>query len=151
LSSSSSSSSSRSSKRSRDGNGNGDSNGSGNGDGDGADDDGGDGDSARKRRRTLLAAPRKEDDLSSSLPDIAIIYKLYERCGRTINLYDFYNAFTSIVNSAASDDGGGGGAASEPELQARFLQATSELQLMGLIKANNRKVDHVSRLSFVMS
>uniref|UniRef100_A0A2P2I1E0 Origin recognition complex subunit 3 n=1 Tax=Hirondellea gigas TaxID=1518452 RepID=A0A2P2I1E0_9CRUS len=102
------------------------------------------------------------NNLSSSLPDLSVVYRLHLECGRLINLYDWLNAFCSLAeqqeseseeedqenqkkkkNKSSSDQ-------SQPDsiLQARFVQAVSELQFLGFIKTSKRKTDHVARLTW---
>lgn len=46
---------------------------------------------------------KEHSQLLSTLPDISIIYKLHLECGRLINLYDWLQAFRSIVDSSEED------------------------------------------------
>ncbi|XP_046392236.1 origin recognition complex subunit 3 isoform X2 [Ischnura elegans] len=80
-----------------------------------------------------------------SLPDVSIAYKLHLECGRMINLYDWLQAFSTIVNSDADD---GKEVQVDVNMQARFMQSVAELQFMGFIKATKRKADHVVRLTW---
>ncbi|KAF2361440.1 hypothetical protein FHG87_007809 [Trinorchestia longiramus] len=118
-----------------------------------------------------------KDCLSPSLPDISIVYRLHLECGRLINLYDWLQAFCACVEKRHDRSIGGGSNAGEnthhdnsddnqkhespknklkersrdepnPELQARFVQAVSELQFLGFIKTSKRKTDHVARLTW---
>ena len=41
--------------------------------------------------------PQDEDVTTASLPDTAIIYRLYTECGRLINLHDMNEAFGAIL------------------------------------------------------
>lgn len=121
-------------------------------------------------RRHLNAAPRialhtalnnpysylKNDALKSvagsishSAPDICIAYKLHLECGRLINLYDWLEAFATVVTAADGQD-----QESEPldqvdeVIHARFIRAVSELELLGFVKATKQKTDHVARLTW---
>lgn len=38
------------------------------------------------------------------MPDICIAYKLHQECGKLINLYDWLQAFLSIVNPKELDE-----------------------------------------------
>lgn len=74
------------------------------------------------------------------LPDVCIAYKLHLECPKFINLYDWLLAFKTVLeNDDVSDD---------PQLQARFIRAISELQFLGYIKAAKQKTDHVVRLTW---
>ncbi|KAJ8948400.1 hypothetical protein NQ318_009908 [Aromia moschata] len=89
-----------------------------------------------------------------SMPDICITYKLHLECGKMINLYDWLQAFLSIVDPMESEDDSK--RIVDPELQypleinlqARFTQAITELEFLGFVKSSKRKADHVSRLTW---
>jgi origin recognition complex subunit 3 len=95
-------------------------------------------------------------DIDPDWPDTCIAYKLHEECGRLINLYDWMQAFISVVgqqkeNPNLSQRGKGKKRKrNEPDtdLQARFTRAVSELQFLGFIKPSKRKTDHVERLTW---
>lgn len=42
--------------------------------------------------------------LVSTLPDLSVVYKLHLECGRMINLFDWLQAFRSVVNGSEQDD-----------------------------------------------
>ncbi|PIO02471.1 hypothetical protein AB205_0054820, partial [Aquarana catesbeiana] len=42
--------------------------------------------------------------LTSTAPDICIAYKLHLECGRLINLYDWLEAFATVVNTNDDSD-----------------------------------------------
>lgn len=44
------------------------------------------------------------EEIKSTLPDISIMYKLHLECGRLINIFDWLQAFHSIVNDNENDD-----------------------------------------------
>ncbi|KAJ1974116.1 Origin recognition complex subunit 3 [Dimargaris verticillata] len=79
--------------------------------------------------------------MSASHDDTCVLYKLYQECGRMINLYDWFTAFASIKESEPHHPSPG-------ELQARFIRGVSELQFLGFIKPTSRKTDHVLRLTW---
>lgn len=85
--------------------------------------------------------------IQDTLPDISVAFKLHLECGRLINLYDWLQAFLTVVEPPAKakrkakDD-------EKEAFQARFIQAVSELQFLGFIKATKRKTDHVARLTW---
>ncbi|XP_072036057.1 origin recognition complex subunit 3-like [Amphiura filiformis] len=88
----------------------------------------------------------------STFPDVCIVYKLHLECGRLINLYDWMQAFVTVVQGGEDEADGEKKAASkkkaDPVLQARFIRAVSELQFLGFIKSTKRKTDHVARLTW---
>ncbi|KAM4772025.1 origin recognition complex subunit 3 [Rhinophrynus dorsalis] len=85
--------------------------------------------------------------ISSTAPDICIAYKLHLECGRLINLFDWLEAFATVVNAAE-------GSESDSLKQvddithARFIRAVSELELLGFVKPTKQKTDHVARLTW---
>ncbi|XP_075453961.1 origin recognition complex subunit 3 isoform X2 [Ascaphus truei] len=85
--------------------------------------------------------------VSSAAPDICIAYKLHLECGRLINLYDWLEAFATVVGSADRSDSN----SSKPVyeiIHARFIRAVSELELLGFVKPTKQKTDHVARLTW---
>ncbi|XP_053314572.1 origin recognition complex subunit 3 [Spea bombifrons] len=85
--------------------------------------------------------------ISSSAPDICIAYKLHLECGRLINLYDWLEAFATVVNA---NDGSDSDAPNQVDkvTHARFIRAVSELELLGFVKPTKQKTDHVARLTW---
>ncbi|XP_062517418.1 origin recognition complex subunit 3-like isoform X2 [Corticium candelabrum] len=89
-------------------------------------------------------------------PDTCIVYKLYEECSRLINLYDWMQAFISVVSqleetvdrSKRKQAKLRKKAEINTNLHARFIRAVSELQFLGFVKATKRKTDHVERLTW---
>ncbi|XP_071646332.1 origin recognition complex subunit 3 [Temnothorax longispinosus] len=85
-----------------------------------------------------------DDDIPHTLPDLSIIYKLHLESRKLINMYDWLQAFLTIVDPQAQSmeqrD-------VDPQLQARFTQAVAALQFLGFIKTSRRKTDHVKRLT----
>ncbi|XP_012254111.2 origin recognition complex subunit 3 isoform X2 [Athalia rosae] len=86
-----------------------------------------------------------EQSILATLPDLSIIYKLHLECGRLINMYDWLQAFLTIVCPEIS---GEEQREVDPELQARFTRAVAELQFLGFIKTSRKKTDHVMRLTW---
>ncbi|XP_022101545.1 origin recognition complex subunit 3-like [Acanthaster planci] len=86
----------------------------------------------------------------STMPDVCIAYKLHMECGRLINLYDWLQAFITVVTGEQEQDEGShdNSKKPDPQLQARFIRAVSELQFLGFIKATRKKTDHVARLTW---
>lgn len=83
--------------------------------------------------------------ITPHLPDISIVYKLHLESGSLINLYDWMKAFHVIVTS---DEHGDVEKDIDDVTQARFIQAVSEMQLMGFIKPTKKKIDHIQRLTW---
>ncbi|GJQ82482.1 hypothetical protein Trydic_g14472 [Trypoxylus dichotomus] len=92
---------------------------------------------------------KKENEASilKTMPDICIIYKLHLEYGKMINLYDWLQAFVSIVSPSTEDDEEENDN-TDPFLQARFTLAVAELEFLGFIKSSKRKADHVQRLTW---
>ncbi|XP_012566919.2 origin recognition complex subunit 3 isoform X1 [Hydra vulgaris] len=89
--------------------------------------------------------------IKSSHPDICILYKLHLECGKLINLYDWLQAFITVIDPSLIDTKKKKSALKkklEEQLHARFIRGVSELQFLGFIKATLRKTDHVSRLTW---
>ncbi|KAM9317149.1 origin recognition complex subunit 3 [Gastrophryne carolinensis] len=85
--------------------------------------------------------------LTSSAPDICIAYKLHLECGRLINLYDWLEAFATVVNADEESDPDSLQQVDETT-HARFIRAVSELELLGFVKPTKQKTDHVARLTW---
>ncbi|XP_042243537.1 origin recognition complex subunit 3-like [Homarus americanus] len=81
----------------------------------------------------------------TTLPDSSVAYKLHLECSRLINLYDWLQAFISVVDP---EEDVSSKRNIDQKLQARFVQAVSELQFLGFIKPTKRKTDHVARLTW---
>nr|AAD32712.2 LATHEO [Drosophila melanogaster]AAD47349.1 origin recognition complex subunit [Drosophila melanogaster] len=84
--------------------------------------------------------------LVGTLPDLSVVYKLHLECGRMINLFDWLQAFRSVVSGSDNEE-----VAQEqidPQIQARFTRAVAELQFLGYIKMSKRKTDHATRLTW---
>ncbi|XP_072264722.1 origin recognition complex subunit 3 [Pyxicephalus adspersus] len=85
--------------------------------------------------------------LTNAAPDICIAYKLHLECGRLINLYDWLEAFATVVNT--NDDSDLDSLEPVDEMtHARFIRAVSELELLGFVKPSKQKTDHVARLTW---
>lgn len=85
-----------------------------------------------------------ENSMPATLPDLSIIYKLHLESRKLINMYDWLQAFSTIVdtNQSTEED-----RQIDPKIQARFTRAVAELQFLGFIKASRIKTDHVKRLT----
>lgn len=103
-----------------------------------------------------------------TMPDMCIIYKLHLECGKLINMYDWLQAFVTIVdpNRDCEEDE----RTVDPKLQyplnskrfchivldsflncrfrARFTRGVAELEFLGFIKSSKKKTDHVLRLTW---
>ncbi|XP_065369234.1 origin recognition complex subunit 3 [Calliphora vicina] len=86
---------------------------------------------------------REHSQLLATLPDLSVIYKLHLECGRMINLYDWLQAFRSVVDFNDEEQ-----EQINPQIQARFTRAVAELQFLGYIKMSKRKTDHATRLTW---
>lgn len=62
--------------------------------------------------------------IKASMPDISIVYKLHLECGKMINLYDWLQAFLTILD-AQQDDGDAKRLVVKPELQYPFRSGFS--------------------------
>ncbi|XP_055600786.1 origin recognition complex subunit 3 [Uranotaenia lowii] len=90
---------------------------------------------------------QEDASLIPTLPDLSVAYKLHQECGKMINLYDWLQAFRTVVDTANDDDVELERPV-DPEIQARFTRAVAELQFLGFIKTSKRKTDHVTRLTW---
>ncbi|XP_053679319.1 origin recognition complex subunit 3 [Anopheles nili] len=79
------------------------------------------------------------------MPDLSIAYKLHRECGRMINLFDWLQAFRTVIDDVRID---GEELQVDPKIQARFTRAVAELQFLGFIKMSKTKTDHVTRLTW---
>jgi origin recognition complex subunit 3 len=96
------------------------------------------------------------------LPDASILFRRYLEAGRMINVYDWYESFSQVIESQRSHlapaDGHASGAAEsgshvdaeEDEewrmhVQARFIRALHTLDFVGLVKHTGRKAEHIMR------
>ncbi|XP_044148413.1 origin recognition complex subunit 3 isoform X1 [Bufo gargarizans] len=96
---------------------------------------------------TYLKSLENDGTLSSAAPDICIAYKLHLECGRLINLYDWLEAFATVVN--ADEDRDSDSLKQVDDMtHARFIRAVSELELLGFVKPTKQKTDHVARLTW---
>ncbi|XP_076021760.1 origin recognition complex subunit 3 [Genypterus blacodes] len=93
---------------------------------------------------------RTEDgSVSNAAPDICIVHKLHLECGRLINLYDWLQAYSTVVSAAEGNDPDSDNFGKVDEVKhARFIQAVSELEFLGFIKSTRQKTDHVARLTW---
>lgn len=87
--------------------------------------------------------------ISSAAPDLCIVYKLHLECGRLINLYDWLEAFVTVMSAAEDQDADSEEKGKVDSLKhARFIQAVSEMEFLGFVKSTKQKTDHVARLTW---
>lgn len=91
----------------------------------------------------------EDGTVSNSAPDICIAYKLHLECGRLINLYDWLEAYSTVVSAAEGNDPDSENSGKVDQVKhARFIQSVSELEFLGFIKSTKQKTDHVARLTW---
>ncbi|XP_054909338.1 origin recognition complex subunit 3 [Poeciliopsis prolifica] len=91
----------------------------------------------------------EDGSVSNAAPDICIAHKLHLECGRLINLYDWLQAYSTVVSAAEGNDPDSDGFGKVDEVKhARFIRAVSEMEFLGFIKATKKKTDHVARLTW---
>uniref|UniRef100_A0A8C7Z9J0 Origin recognition complex subunit 3 n=1 Tax=Oryzias sinensis TaxID=183150 RepID=A0A8C7Z9J0_9TELE len=90
----------------------------------------------------------EDGTLSSAAPDICIAYKLHLECGRLINLYDWLEAYATVVSAAEVDPDQDAFGKVDEVKHARFIRAVSELEFLGFVKSTKQKTDHVARLTW---
>ncbi|KAH8384781.1 hypothetical protein KR093_008289 [Drosophila rubida] len=90
-----------------------------------------------------------QTQLVSTMPDLSVVYKLHLECGRMINLFDWLQAFRSVLRAGDErDELESNQEQVDPQVQARFTRAVAELQFLGYIKMSKRKTDHATRLTW---
>uniref|UniRef100_A0A8C5GTQ5 Origin recognition complex subunit 3 n=1 Tax=Gouania willdenowi TaxID=441366 RepID=A0A8C5GTQ5_GOUWI len=91
----------------------------------------------------------EDGTVSNSAPDICIAYKLHLECGRLINLYDWLEAYATVVSAAEGQDPDCDTFGKVDDVKhARFIRSVSELEFLGFIKSTRQKTDHVARLTW---
>ena len=70
-------------------------------------------------------------------PPICTVYKLMTESGRFVNLYDWFQSFQFYNEEGDSSD----------LTQAKFFSAVAELEFLGILKPDKRKIDHVQKLT----
>ncbi|XP_068436671.1 origin recognition complex subunit 3 isoform X2 [Clinocottus analis] len=93
---------------------------------------------------------KTEDGIvSNAAPDICIVFKLHLECGRLINLFDWLEAYSTVVSAAEGNEPGSANFGKVDDVKhARFIRAVSELEFLGFIKSTKQKTDHVARLTW---
>ncbi|XP_019712924.1 origin recognition complex subunit 3 isoform X2 [Hippocampus comes] len=90
-----------------------------------------------------------DGSVSNAAPDICIVHKLHLECGRLINLYDWMQAYSTVVSAAEGNDPDSDNFGKVDDVKhARFIRAVSELEFLGFIKSTKQKTDHVARLTW---
>ncbi|XP_074517177.1 origin recognition complex subunit 3 [Sebastes fasciatus] len=91
----------------------------------------------------------EDGTVSNAAPDICLVYKLHLECGRLINLYDWLEAYATVVSAAEGNNPDSDNFGKVDEVKhARFIRAVSELEFLGFIKSTKQKTDHVARLTW---
>ncbi|XP_054653030.1 origin recognition complex subunit 3 isoform X2 [Dunckerocampus dactyliophorus] len=91
----------------------------------------------------------EDGSVSNAAPDICLTYKLHLECGRLINLYDWMQAYATVVSAAEGHDPDSDNFGKVDDVKhARFIRAVSELEFLGFIKSTKQKTDHVARLTW---
>jgi origin recognition complex subunit 3 len=115
--------------------------------------------SALLQPHTFLSLPRDHPMAQRlpiwKLPDASILFRRYLEAGRMINVYDWYESFSQVIESQRShlvpaDGEDSNGHVDEEEdwkmhVQARFVRALHTLDFVGLVKHTGRKAEHVMR------
>uniref|UniRef100_A0A672NWI3 Origin recognition complex subunit 3 n=1 Tax=Sinocyclocheilus grahami TaxID=75366 RepID=A0A672NWI3_SINGR len=87
--------------------------------------------------------------ISSAAPDLCIVFKLHLECGRLINLYDWLEAYVTVMSAAEDQHTDSEECGKFDSLKhARFIQAVSEMEFLGFVKSTKQKTDHVARLTW---
>ena len=84
--------------------------------------------------RTKSATGEKES--LANRPPICTVYRLMTESGKFVNLYDWFQSFQFCNECDGSD-----------LIQAKFFSAVAELEFLGIIKPDKRKIDHVQKLT----
>lgn len=119
--------------------------------------------SALLQPHTFLPLPRDDPTAGRlpiwKLPDTSILFRRYLDAGRMINVYDWYESFSQVIESQRSHlalptDEGSRADEDEEEwkmhVQARFVRALHTLDFVGFVKHTGRKADHVIRTAYDM-
>ncbi|KAI1810766.1 origin recognition complex subunit 3 N-terminus-domain-containing protein [Poronia punctata] len=85
---------------------------------------------------------RGDDEIMSTFPSTAILYKLYLETGSLINTADLWSAYYGIVSEDNDDE------LSERTALVLFYRSLAELKAMGFVKQSRKKADHVAKLAW---
>ena len=77
-----------------------------------------------------------EKESVANRPPVCTVYRLMTESGKFVNLYDWYQSFQFCHEGNNSD-----------LIQAKFFSAVAELEFLGIIKPDKRKIDHVQKLT----
>ena len=117
--------------------------------------------SALLQPHTFLPPTQKDSTMTQrvpiwKLPDASILFRRYLEAGRMINVYDWHESFSQVIESqrshlAPATGGEENDAQGDEEeewkmhVQARFVRALHTLDFVGLVKHTGRKAEHVMR------
>ncbi|KAL7039524.1 hypothetical protein ACKWTF_000014 [Chironomus riparius] len=88
-------------------------------------------------------AVKENEQILSTMPDISVAYKLHLECNKFINLFDWLQSFSMVIENNNDEEEN-----ISPEIQAKFTRSVAELQFLGFIKQAKQKTDHVMRLTW---
>jgi hypothetical protein len=71
-------------------------------------------------------------------PDTSLVYRLASECGKLINTLDWFISFRQVVDPKRTE--------TESDLMMRFMRASHELQLVGIVAPTKKRKDHYERL-----
>ncbi|KIJ07200.1 hypothetical protein PAXINDRAFT_90790, partial [Paxillus involutus ATCC 200175] len=127
---------------------------------------------------TIINGDDDDDEVLLDMPDTTIVFQRYLQAGKMINVYDWFESFSIVLEAqrrrartrglsedAQTPSRKGKQRQTEEvedypeeseedsekwkmEVQARFIRALHELDYIGLIKHTGRKADHVMRTVF---
>jgi origin recognition complex subunit 3 len=82
------------------------------------------------------------DEIKSTLPATAILYRLYLETGALINVADLWSAYYAVVGEEQEDG------LDERTALVMFYRGLSELKAMGFVKQSRKKEDHIAKLAW---
>jgi len=87
----------------------------------------------------------------TTMPDTTLLFMRYLESGKMINLYDWFEAFSSTLQVPPPTDADDEAQVERRrEVQARFMRGFHELDYLGLLKGTKRKPDHVLKTVFMV-
>jgi len=108
-------------------------------------------------KKAVAAAPQTDirkalKSTDKLITDTCILYESYEGWKKVINNRDWFDMFCRRINNynanTMEDEANTNSPKIDPSLFARFSNSLNELQYIGMIKADPRRVDHVQKLFF---
>src|SRR5690606_42155637 len=84
-----------------------------------------------------VSTESEEDVLTSTFPPTSILYRLYIESGPIVNIYDFWQAFWSVLSGSEEGELD----ITEEEDQALFYRGIAELRYMGFLKYSRGRKD----------